>query len=418
VLVNVNWEEALESLLYLVLPLNCESISLTQALDRVAFRDLFAARDLPPYPQASVDGYAVHIDDLGQCKSFGIKECLRNGEIPGSPLRRGKAAGVVTGGPLPDGTGAVVPWESVKINGDRMVYAGKVSPGSNIKRPGEDFLAGELLVRRGTRLDPGMIGVLAAFGQSEVPVFRRPRVTILSLGREIVPCHAEPAPGQIRDSNGHLLASLVIQDGGQVAGVETAGGESLAGLKERLKKLLKQADLVLTVGGTASGVCDQALLALREIGFSVLFWGVRIKPGSHSGAATLDSKLVISLPGNPAACAVGYQLLAAPVLRAFQALNPYPPRLSALCTGSFPKKGGPRRFLRGYAVCRQDGWEVSLLPGQKSSMLRSLINWNALIDLPVEHPPLEPGSRVSTLILAPLPFRKGEQSSERSWQHP
>lgn len=408
-LVNVNWEEALESLLSLIIPLPDESLSLMQALDRVTSRDLFAPRDLPPQPQASVDGYAIHVDDLSQRKSFRVKECLRNGDIPGSPLKPGQTVGVVTGGPLPGGTGAVIPHELVKVEGDRMVFTVETSPDSNIKQPGEDFQEGEQLAKRGTRLDPGLIGVLAAFGKGEIPVYRRPRVMILSLGSEIIPCHAAPAPGRIWDSNGPLLASLVMRDGGEVVGVEVAGGESPDRVKEHLKKLLKQADLVLTIGGAASGVGDNALLVLREMGARILFWGIRVKPGSHSGAAIWDSKPVIALSGNPAACAVGYQLLAAPVLRAFQALNPYPRRLSALCTDPFPKKGGPRRFLRGYAACRQNGWSVSLIRGQKSSMLRSLINWNALIDLPAGHSPLEPGVQVSVILLDPSPHSGKEK---------
>jgi molybdopterin molybdotransferase len=405
-LVNVTWEEALDSLLRFITPLPSESVPLMQALGRVVFRDLFAARDLPPHPQAAVDGYGVHHNDLGRRNSFKVKEHLRNGDIPGSPLIPGQTVGVVTGGPLPGGTGAVIPQELVTVKGDYIVFTGKISPGSNIKTLGEDFRAGELLARRGTHLDPGLLGVLAAFGKSVVPVYRRPRVMILSLGSEIVPCHTTPVPGQIWDSNGPLLASLVMRDGGQVGGVDVAGGENPDGVKERLKKLLNQADLVLTVGGTAFGVCDNALFKLREIGAQILFWGVRIKPGSHSGAAIWDSKPVISLSGNPAACAVGYQLFAAPVLRAFQALDPYPHRLSALCVDPFPKKGGPCRFLRGFASCHHDGWKVSLLPGQKNSMLRSLVGWNALVELPAGHPPLEPNSRVSVQLITPSNLEK------------
>lgn len=400
-LVNANLEEAQVSLLELVIPLPSESLPLIQALDRVTSQDLYAVRELPPYPQAAVNGYAIHENDLGQSKSHSVLECLRNGEIPGSPLRPGQTVGVVTGGPLPGGTGAVIPQESTTVKGDRMTLTAEVPPGSNIKQPGEDFQAGEMLARRCTRLDPGLVGVLAAFGQKEVAVYCRPRVMLLGLGRGIVPNHKTPAPGQTWDCNGPLLASLVMRDGGQVGGMEVAGDESPAAVKERLKKMLKQADLILTTGGTAPGGDGQALLALREIGARLLFWGVRIKPGSHSGAAVWDSKPVISLSGNPAACAVGYQLLAAPVLRALQALNPYPRHLSALCTDSFAKKGGPRRFLRGYAVCGKDGWRVSLSSGQKSSMLRSLVNWNALIDLPAGHPPLETGSLVSMIPLVP-----------------
>lgn len=398
-LVNVNLEEARQSLLELVTPLPSESIPLMQALGRVISQDVYAVGELPPYPQSAVNGYAIHMNDLGRSKSHSVLECLRNGNSPGSPLRPGQTVVAVTGGPLPGGTGAVIPQEMVKVHGERVTFTTEFPPGSNIKQPGEDFHAGELLAQRGTRVDPGLVGLLAAFGQKEVSVYRCPRVMVLNLGRGIVPFHATPATGQTRDCNGPLLASLVMRDGGLVGGMEIAGDENPAGVKERLKKLLKQADLVLTTGGTAPGGDGQTLLALREIGARLLFWGVRIKPGSHSGAAVWESRPIISLSGNPAACVVGYQLLGAPVLRALQAINPYPLHLSALCTDSYAKKGGPRRFLRGYAFCHQDGWRVSLLPGQKSSMLRSLINWNALIDLPAGHTPLEPGMQVSVIPL-------------------
>lgn len=402
-LVNANLEETRESLLELVTPLSSESLPLLQALGRHTYQALYAARELPPFPQAAVNGYAVHAKDLGPGAGHVVQGSLP-GERPGSPLRPGQTFGVVTGGPLPVGTGAVIPQELVKVQGEQMFFTAEVPPGSNIKRPGEDFQAGEMLARRGTRLDPGLIGVLAAFGVKEVPVYRRPRVMILSMGRGIVPPDQTPAGGQTWDSNGPLLAALVTRDGGQVAGVEIAGEDSPAAVGVRLKNMAKQADLVLTIGETAPGGGNRSLLALRGIGARLLFWGVRIKPGSHSGAAVWESRPVVSLSGNPAACAVGYQLLAAPVLRALQALNPYPDRFSAFCTGSFAKRGGPRRFLRGHAFCSQDGWRVRLSPGQKSSMLKSLIHWNAMIDLPAGHPPLEPGAQVSVILLEPLMF--------------
>ena len=415
-LANVSLEEAWDSLLSQVIPLPCESVPLLQAIDRVSFLDLVTTRDLPPWPQASVDGYAVPGDLFGLHRDYIVRESLQRGDRPGSPLLPGQAASVVTGGPLPDGAGAVVPWEQAVLSGNRVVLPGEIVSGSNIKLRGEDFMAGELLARRGTRLGPGRIGVLAAMGKREVPVFRRPRVAILSLGRGVVPCQTLADGGLVWDSNGPLLASLVYRDGGQVIGVEVSGGEACAGigdrLGDRLKELIPQSDLVLTIGGAASGSDDQALSALRGLGARMLFWGMRVKPGSHSGAAILDSRLVISLPGNPAACAVAYQLLASPALHALQGLDPYPQRFSAQCTGSFPKKGGPRRFLRGYVFYREDGWAVSLLPGQKSSMLRSLVEWNALVELPAGHTPLEAGAPVSVLLLSPIPLPKGEYDGE------
>jgi molybdopterin molybdotransferase len=139
---------------------------------------------------------------------------------------------------------------------------------------------------------------------------------------------------------------------------------------------------------------------VRQTGAKVLFWGVRIKPGSHSGAAVYDDKLIISLSGNPAACAAGYHLLAAPVLRFIQGLSFQPKRVNAVCSDAFPKRGDPRRFIQANLKADPEGLKVFILPGQKSSMLRGLMNdGNALIDLPAGHPPLEEGDEVPVIIL-------------------
>lgn len=397
---NVKLEEAQELIYNVITPLPGESVPLLNAPGRMIYRDIYAAHDLPPCDKSAVDGFAVSIDKEENKHKYKINEILKPGEMPAFALEPGQAAGVVTGGPLPDGTVSVVPYEITRLEGDRLLFSGELVPGENIRPRGEDLKAGELLVTRGTAVNPGMIGVMASFGMSEVTVFKRPRVAILGLGQGVVSCSAKPLPGQVRDSNGPLLAALVMRDGAQVTNVELAGDKNLSEIKNVLEKLLRQADIVLTTGGTASGECDQALSAVRQTGAKILFWGVQIKPGSHSGATVCDEKLVISLSGNPAACAAGYHLLAAPVLRFLQGLSFEPERITAVCAGAFPKRGGPRRFIQANLETYHKGLRVSILPGQKSSMLRGLLNnGNALIDLPAGHPPLEEGSEVSVIVL-------------------
>ncbi|TEB15799.1 Molybdopterin molybdenumtransferase [Pelotomaculum sp. FP] len=397
---NVKLEEAQDILLSLTAPLPGETVPLLQALGRVAARDLYADQSLPPCPQAVVDGYAV-CAGVNSCGGGGyvVKERLSPGKTATSPLSSGQAAYVATGCALPAGTTAVVPHEIARLSGERVVFTEEVLQGDNIREPGEDFQAGSLLVSRGTRLSPGLTSVLAAFGKNNVTVFRRPKVAVLSLGGGVVSYHNIPEPGQLRDSNGPLIAALALEDGGQVTNVEVSGGESAACLKEHLENLMQQADLVITTGGAASGDDDQATYMLKNIGAYLLFWGIKIKPGSHSGAAIVNNKIIIALSGNPAACAAGYHLLAGPVLRALQELPPYPKVLSATCTNSFHKEGGPRRFLQGYAVCDDKGWSVTILPGQKSSMLQALTKSNALIDLPAGSPPVEKDQEVSIILL-------------------
>jgi molybdopterin molybdotransferase len=139
------------------------------------------------------------------------------------------------------------------VEGDRLIFTGDSVPGENIRPQGEDFKAGDILVRRGEALSPGTLGVMAAFGKSEVMVFRRPRVAVLGLGKGIVPYQAKPLPGQVRDSNGPLLAALAMRNGAQVADVDLVGDGDLARIRNVLEKLLRQADIVLTTGEPLPG---------------------------------------------------------------------------------------------------------------------------------------------------------------------
>jgi hypothetical protein len=150
---------------------------------------------------------------------------------------------------------------------------------------------------------------------------------------------------------------------------------------------------------TANGENDRCRELLSEAGVQPIFFGYQVKPGGHTCAGSKNGKPVIMLSGNPMACFVGYCLLAKPALCALQGLSPKMKRFPALATSPFLKKGGPRRFLLGYALCSPGGWRVAVLPAQKSSMRRSLADCNCLIDLPAGHPPVQPEDPVDIIPL-------------------
>ncbi len=394
-LTNVIVEEARDLLLDVIMPLPAETVPLLQSLSRVTALDITADNDLPDCPRSAVDGFAVHEADLIGRTGLTILERLKPGEIPSAALTPGKTIGVATGGPLPQGAAAVLPWEATSTENNKLSFDREIRPGTNIKPQGEDFKKGDTLTRRGSRISPGGVGLLAAFGHSSIEVYRRPRVAIACLGSEIIPHDRSPLEGQVRDSNGPLLKSLVQQDGGQVTGLLYISGNQNDSIKEVLHDSFRRSDLVLTVGGAASGEYDQALALLREAGARMLFWGIRAKPGSHSGGGILRSTAVISLSGNPSACVTGYHLLAAPVLQAMQGSSPGPVVITATCKNSFAKGGDTRRFLRGYLECGTEGRQVTILPGQKSSMIKALAGYNALIEIPAGHPPVREGDKVT-----------------------
>ena len=391
---DLDLKEAQQQLIGMTAPLSGERVPLLNALGRVVAEEIVARHDLPPYRQSAVDGFAVSED-----APVGVPFKLRETDVtPELKISTGEAYAVVTGGLIPENTRTVIPHEQARVKAGYVSFSKEIKPGRNIKSVGEDLPGGTPLARPGTRVTPGLVSVMAAFGYQQVPVYRRPRIGILSLGKGIIAWQENPGPDQVRDSNGPLLASLVSGDGGEVMAMDLSGDDGSM-LKNQVLELLDSIDVLIVNGGTHAGEYDEARAVLEDIGAKIRFWGVKIRPGSHPGAASWGSRIIICLSGNPGACMVGYQMLAAPVIRNLQGLPPFHPRITALCTSSFAKEGGPRRLVRAHATIHEDGWRVAILPGQKSSMLRSSIDCNALIDLPAGHPPLRAGSEVSVILL-------------------
>ena len=392
-------EDAQQELIKNIEPMAAEPVSLLEAVGRISSTEILADCNMPGELRSAVDGYAVNPDLSGNYDQLLVIGQLKMGEVPNSPLVPGQAVGVLTGGLLPDGAVAVIPHEKVQIKDNYLKSLEFVKPGNNFKQPGEDFHKGDLILDQATRITPGLVALLATFGHGQIQVYRRPRVSILSLGSNVVPCSSQAARGEIRDANGPMLASLVKLDGGLISSIELAGQKDMTQIKTQLLQMLEQSELVITTGGTYTDGINEIHVLIDEIGARPLFREIPIQPGSHNGGALLGSRLIISLSGNPAACAVGYHLFAAPALRALQGIEPLLPRVNAICSSPYAKKTASRRFIRAQATPREDGWTVSILPGQKPSMIRSLVDCNALIDFPPGHPPMEAGSEVSILLL-------------------
>jgi len=370
-----------------------EVVSTADALGRTLLKTLYAGHDLPPEPQSAVDGYALAENHHTDHSSYQ----LAIGGLP-EALEKGQAVPVNTGGVLPRGAVAVIPHEKVIVEGQHLRLLSNIKMGDNIKGAGEDFARNDILLSAGTQIDPAALGLLAALGISEVEVFQRPRVAIMCLADNVVPSGIEPRSGQMRDSNSPMLSGFISQQGGIVTTVHYAYNNETS-MKNVLETLCSQNELVLLVGGTYQGGENASRLLMEDVGAQILFWGVPIQPGSHTGAGKLGNTLLLSLSGNPAACAVNYHLYAAPVIRGLQGLPRHYRQVIARCSNGLPKRTGSRRFVRGKATWQDSGWEVEVLPGQKPSMLRSWLGCNALIDLPPGSGPIEAGEEVQVMLL-------------------
>ena len=399
---GVSLEEAQSLIKKRCHPLPVEDVSILEAWGRVCGTDINADSNLPTGPQSAVDGYAVRDSGDHDTGIYTLQDSFLLGDHPSVVLKPGHACRVNTGGDLPPGTAAVFPQERTTIKEGRLVAQEPFKAGNNIKAAGEDFQAEEHLIKRGARLTPGTVSLLAALGRSQVPVYRQPRVALASISRSIIPWHRQPEPGQTRDCNIPMLSALVAQNGSRV----TAAGicnDIDSPAPDAFSHLLAEADVLIMIGGTFAATGHEAPLLMERMGAELLYWDVPVQPGSHTGAAALGSKLLLALSGNPAACAVGFHLFAAPALRALQGLRPEPVYVKACCPNGHPKKTGSRRFIRGKAEWK-DGWKVTVLPGQKPSMIRSLIDCNALIDMPAGSPGIEAGQEVDVLLLSPQDY--------------
>lgn len=394
---NISLEEAQSQILQHCRPLEVEYISIMSAGGRVSAAAIYAPADLPDRDQSAVDGYALG----GMTDKYQLAGAGAPGEIPQQQLQPGQAFAVSTGGNLPAGTLAVIPHEKSEIEAGYLMPGETIKPGNNIKQAGEDFKRGSLLINRGTILGAAEISLLAAFGIAEIEVYRQPRVAVLCLSKNIVAWTSTPEPGQMRDSNGPLLASLVIRDGGIPVACSTVGDDDTV-LKNIAAGLLEQADVLIITGGSYADGENEAASLMKDLGAKVLYWDVSVQPGSHTGFSLHNSRQIFALSGNPAACAVGYQLFVAPALKALQGSDPHLKRIRVTCSNGFAKKAGTRRFVRGQLQWTETGWQVAVLPGQKPSMIRSLLKCNALIDIPAGSPPIEAGEEVSVVVIESL----------------
>lgn len=396
---DISLEEAQQQINTLVCTLAAQEIPLEQLMGRVLARDYAAPWDLPASAQSAVDGFAL--GDLASpvTNSFEVKGRLELGDNPSQEIGPGEAMGVMTGGLIPRGCVAVVQHEHTDLQAGYLKVLEHVKFNQNIKQAGEDYVCGELLLGTGSFIDPGSIALMAAYGINSAPVYRKPRVTVLAMGRNVVDCRSNPHPGQTCDVNSPLLGALIQRDGGVLGRSLLASDKDAPEIGASLEQLLDDSDLIITSGGTYTRGDDALLREVEQSGAQMVFLGVDLMPGSHCGLARRGNQFILLLSGNPTACFVGYHLFASPILHIMQGLPNNLLMQKAVCINGFNKKSGSRRFVRGRLYLSSRGWEVEVLPGQKPSMIRSMLGCNALIDVPAGNPGLSVGEQVSVIPL-------------------
>jgi len=322
-----------------ILPPQTQTVALEDSFGRVLARDAIAADDHPAHARSMMDGYAVRSSDAAAERRV-VGEVLM-GVQPPRALHAGEAQRIATGGALPDGADAVAPQEDVERTGDTIVVRERTAAGDFVTQPGDDIRAGETVLAAGRRIGGCELGVLATLGMVMVPVYRRPRIGIISTGDELVAPEQTPGPGQVRDSNRYAIAGALTSFGAEPVHLPHAA-DARDALRETIRAGLNECDGLVLTGGSSVGERDLVPSVVAELAApGILVHGLRVKPGKPTLLAAAGSKPIIGLPGNPTSSLMILEAIARPIVLATTGETAQPPlAVDALASAPFLGREG------------------------------------------------------------------------------
>lgn len=399
-------EEALEILNKNTKALKSEVVSIKDSLKRVLYGDVKSKINNPPFNKSVFDGYAFKSEDSkGTSKEnpveLKIVDEIFAGDFSEIEIKSGEAIRIMTGAPIPVGADCVLKQEETERHGDLVKIFKEMKVNENISFIGEDIKIGETLIKKGKRLDYADLGIMASSGISEVLVYKKPRVSIISTGDEVCDINSTLKPGKIYDSNLYSLSARIEELGYNVLSMEHVG-DNIIKIGKAIEKAFEKSDIVFTTGGASVGEKDLMQKVSESIGFERLFWKIKIKPGSAVVCSKKEEKILISLSGNPNAALTTFELLGKPVLKKLEGKeeNINIKRENGILMDSFNKKSPQRRFLRGNVIYDEKGAKVYITQIKSGNgILSSLLNANCLIEIEKGNEGLNRGEVVNIIKL-------------------
>ena len=382
-----------------------ETVYLGEALGRVLAKDMDCNENLPGFIRSTMDGYAVRAaSTFGASESnpayLSIKGSVTMGMRPEVTLGIGGAVRIATGGALPEGADSVIMVEHTEMVDDITIEVYKsVAPGQHVIQAGEDFKAGQRILSRGQSLRSQEIGLLAAFGHVDAPVFKQPVVGILSTGDELVTVTQKPDFGQVRDINSFSLAALVNAAGGRAVPYGIIN-DDLTAIQEACAWTHRETDMLIISGGSSVGLRDYVLDAVSNLpDAEVLLHGVPISPGKPTILARSAGKPVWGLPGHVVSAMIVFEIVVKPFLERLCGLAPDQRRkwpIPALLARNIASAQGRTDFVRVRLAQKNGGYWAEPIPG-KSGLIHTLVQADGILAIDKNSEGLEKGARVQVI---------------------
>jgi molybdopterin molybdotransferase len=397
----ISVEEAIEIVRDNTSYLPTERIPLDEALGRVLAEPVSADMDLPPFDRAQMDGYAVRSEDVQQVPArLKVVGEAAAGHAWTGVLGEGQAVRIMTGAPVPPGADSVQKVEVTREQDSTVEIHESTTTGQFIVPRASEILAGSRVLAQGETIRPASMAVLAAFGYSTIAVFRRPIVSVLATGSELVAVDQTPGLAQIRDSNSYSIGACAELAGAIVHRLPFAGDDPEL-LEQQIAAAAENSDVVILSGGVSMGVYDFTKTALRDLGATIFFERVSLRPGKPTVFAKLGETLIFGLPGNPVSVSVTFNLFARPGIRFLQGSSE-PPFKTAYSVLKRRAKGTIERasYLPARVFTNEEGQLCSEpLKWGGSSDFVSFVRATALIIVPEGTSHLDEESIVRTVLL-------------------
>jgi molybdopterin molybdotransferase len=385
-----------------------EYVSINESHNRFLSDDLTATCDVPHFDKAPYDGFAIRSIDSVEASltnpiEFEVIDHLGAGMITSKDVGPFQAVRIMTGAQMPSDCDAVVmlelAQEKEQAEKQFMIIKRTYKKGDNVSYQGEDAKKGDILVKKGTLINPGIQAMLATFGYARVPVARKPIAGLYATGTELLDVNEPLQPGKIRNSNSYMISSQIDRAGAKVHYFGSLP-DDFDTCYQAVVEALDKVDILITTGGVSVGDFDYLPDIYEKLGAEVLFNKVAMRPGSVTTVAQYKGKLLFGLSGNPSACYVGFELFARPIIRKMLfSENPHLRKEKAILQVDFPKANPFTRFVRS-AVSVKDGQLVVAPSGlDKSNIVMSLAGANSLMILPGGTRGFETGTEVEVLLL-------------------
>jgi len=400
----ISSEQAKKLIRRCVSKLGTQKVPVERSLGYVLAKDIRSPLSLPVMDNSAMDGFVLSAKDtrkasLKQPVHLKIRGTIRAGNSAKNCLRAGEAYRIMTGAPIPQGADTVLPKERTRVHDQCLILEGVLKKGSHIRYQGEEVRKNDQVLKKNSVIHPGTIAVLTSLGLGKVTVFRRPRVSVIATGSELVRPGKRLHPGQIYDSNSWMISSALKIMGLEVVTRKTIGDQPQQ-IKKTVRNVLAKSDTVILMGGVSVGDYDYVKEILHQFGVRKVFWKVDQKPGKPLFFGTKRNKLIFGLPGNPASAYICFYEY---VYAALQQMSGMPmpelPREKVVLREHV--KGSARKVYFLKAKLEQNGRERTVAPlrYQGSHMVSSLHEANSLILMPSKPKRAPRGEKVTVDLL-------------------